>query len=101
MLYRKQLFTVILAAAVTSNLCVVSCFAREKKVELRHDYNVKPVPFNRVVVNDDFWTPRLEINRKVTIPYAFKKCEETTSMIRMFIKLWKAPRIHFESIPRR
>ncbi len=85
MLYRKQLFTVILAAAVTSNLCSVSCLAGEKKVELRHDYNVKPVPFNRVIVNDDFWTPRLQTNRKVTIPYAFKKCEET-GRIRNFEK---------------
>jgi len=27
--------------------------------------------------NDGFWAPRLEINRKVTIPFAFKKDEET------------------------
>ncbi len=85
MLYRKQLFTAILAAAITSNLCVVSCLAQEKKVELKHDYNVKPVPFNLVLVNDDFWTPRLETNRKVTIPYAFQKCEET-GRIRNFEK---------------
>jgi hypothetical protein len=41
------------------------------------DYNVKPVPFNLVQVRDGFWTPRLEINRTVTIPYCFEKCEET------------------------
>ncbi|MCP4261852.1 MAG: glycoside hydrolase family 127 protein [Planctomycetes bacterium] len=85
MLYRKQLFTVIFAAAVISNLCIVSCYAQDNKVELRHDYNVKPVPFNRVLVNDDFWTPRLQTNRKVTIPYAFMKCEET-GRIRNFEK---------------
>ena len=85
MLYRKHLFTVILAVIVTSNLCVVACFAQAKKIELKHDYNVKPVPFNRVLVNDDFWTPRLETNRKVTIPYAFEKCEET-GRIRNFEK---------------
>lgn len=85
MLYRKQIITAILTAAVTSNLCVVSCLAGKKKVELRHDYNVKPVPFNIVRVNDDFWTPRLETNRKVTIPYAFQKCEET-GRIRNFEK---------------
>jgi DUF1680 family protein len=41
------------------------------------DYNVRPVPFNQVQVRDGFWTPRLETNRTVTIPYCFEKCEET------------------------
>ncbi len=41
------------------------------------DYPVKPVPFTRVRVQDDFWRPRLETNRAVTIPYDFRKCEET------------------------
>ncbi|MHC4534860.1 MAG: glycoside hydrolase family 127 protein [Planctomycetota bacterium] len=85
MVYRKQIITTILAAAVTSNLCTILCLAKEKKVELRQDYNVKPIPFNSVRVNDDFWTPRLETNRKITIPYAFQKCEET-GRIRNFEK---------------
>ncbi|MFQ6036895.1 MAG: glycoside hydrolase family 127 protein, partial [Sedimentisphaerales bacterium] len=33
--------------------------------------------FTDVTIADEFWGPRLETNRKVTIPYAFKKCEET------------------------
>src|SRR5450432_2735146 len=41
------------------------------------DYPVKPVPFTSVHFHDAFWAPRLEINRKVTIPFAFKKDEET------------------------
>jgi DUF1680 family protein len=41
------------------------------------DYPVKPVPFTSVHFNDSFWAPRLEINRKITIPFAFKKDEET------------------------
>jgi len=61
------------------------CPAQEQKVQLRRDYNVKPVPFNRVRVEDSFWTPRLETSRKVTIPYAFDKCEET-GRIRNFEK---------------
>src|SRR4030067_2500985 len=35
------------------------------------------VPFTEVSFADEFWTPRLETNRKVTLPYDFKKCEET------------------------
>ena len=42
-----------------------------------HDYPVKPVPFTAVHVRDSFWAPRIEINRKATIPFAFEKCEET------------------------
>ncbi len=41
------------------------------------DYPIKPVPFTAVHINDGFWNPRLETNRRVTIPYNFEKCEET------------------------
>ena len=41
------------------------------------DYPVKPVPFTAVHFHDVFWAPRIEINRTVTIPFAFQKCEET------------------------
>ena len=41
------------------------------------DYPVKPVPFTAVHLTDNFWAPRIEINRSVTIPFAFQKCEET------------------------
>lgn len=41
------------------------------------DYPITPVPFTSFQVNDDFWSPRLKINRDVTLPYDFKKCEET------------------------
>ena len=41
------------------------------------DYPVKPVPFTAVHFNDVFWAPRIEINRTVTVPFAFEKCEET------------------------
>ena len=43
----------------------------------KRDYPVKPVPFTAVHVNDSFWAPRIETNRKVTIPFAFRKDEET------------------------
>lgn len=41
------------------------------------DYPVKPVPFTAVHLHDVFWAPRIEVNRTVTIPFAFQKCEET------------------------
>ena len=41
------------------------------------DYPIRPVPFTAVTVDDAFWSPRLETNRKVTVWYDFQKCEET------------------------
>jgi DUF1680 family protein len=41
------------------------------------DYNIQGVPFNLVSINDQFWLPKIETNRTVTIPSSFKKCEET------------------------
>ena len=41
------------------------------------DYPVTPVPFTSVHVQDEFWFPRMETNRKVTVKADFKKCEET------------------------
>ena len=39
--------------------------------------NLTAVPFTDVTIADEFWAPRMETNRTVTIPYDFKKCEET------------------------
>jgi DUF1680 family protein len=41
------------------------------------DYPVKPVPFTAVHFNDAFWAPRIEVNRRVSIPFAFEQCEES------------------------
>ena len=38
---------------------------------------LEPVPFSAVRVADRFWAPRIETNRKVTIPVEFRKCERT------------------------
>ena len=40
-------------------------------------YPFQPISFSDVQIEDQFWGPRIETNRKVTIPYDFRKCEET------------------------
>ena len=40
------------------------------------DYAVSPVPFKDVQVSDSFWTPRMEINRTVSIPGLFDRYEQ-------------------------
>jgi DUF1680 family protein len=38
---------------------------------------ITAVPFTDVTVADEFWAPRMETNRKVTVTYDFQKCEQT------------------------
>jgi hypothetical protein len=47
------------------------------------DYPIRPVPFTAVAIEDGFWSPRLETNRRVTVRHDFAKCE-TTGRIRNF-----------------
>jgi uncharacterized protein len=42
-----------------------------------HDYPTRAVSFTDVALTDGFWSPRIETNRKVTIPFAFGQSEET------------------------
>ncbi len=39
------------------------------------DAPVKEVAFTQVHIDDSFWAPRIETNRTVSIPSAFKECE--------------------------
>jgi DUF1680 family protein len=38
--------------------------------------NIEQVPFTKVQFTDVFWAPRIEVNRTVSIPSAFKECEK-------------------------
>lgn len=44
---------------------------------VRADYPIRPVRFTDVHVTDEFWAPRIEMNRTVSIPTAFDQCERT------------------------
>lgn len=80
---------VLVSAAAVIGLAFVSSAkykqGSEKNIHPAHDYPVKPVPFTAVHVNDMFWAPKIETNRKVTIPFAFDKCE-TTGRVANFIR---------------
>ncbi|HKJ68420.1 MAG TPA: glycoside hydrolase family 127 protein [bacterium] len=41
------------------------------------EYPITPVEFTNVDITGGFWHPRMETNRRVTIPTDFEKCEET------------------------
>lgn len=64
----------------------------------RHDYPIEPVPFTAVRFADEFWSPRMETNREVTVPCCFKKCEET-GRIANFARAGGLEKGAFEGIP--
>ena len=76
------------AAALACLAACVSLSAQSGSAP-RRDYPVKPVPFTAVHVHDGFWAPRIETNRAVTIPFAFKK-DEATGRVDNFIRAAKA-----------
>jgi DUF1680 family protein len=63
---------------------VLAAFAEARPAEApASDYPIRPVPFTAVAIEDAFWSPRLETNRRVTLRHNFAKCE-TTHRIRNF-----------------
>lgn len=49
----------------------IHCSAENKSQE-----RIKQVSFSDVHFTDNFWAPRIEINRTISIPSAFKECEK-------------------------
>jgi hypothetical protein len=41
------------------------------------DYAVRAVPASAVTIDDQFWAPKIEINRTVTIPHILKENDAT------------------------
>jgi hypothetical protein len=66
----KKVSLWMIAATLTTNCTILAAAVRK-------DYPITPTQFTVVLVADGFWSPRLETNRRVTIPYAFKKFKET------------------------
>ena len=58
-------------------ICAVALLASSCGKEQVRDFPIQPVPFTQVAIGAGLWADRIEINRTVTIPYDFEKCEET------------------------
>ena len=65
----------ILLKTISVSVLLFSSFTCQ--TQTRADYPFQPVTFTSVHFNDNFWLPRLEINKKVTIPFALDQSEET------------------------
>lgn len=59
----KHLSAILLAAAMCLSASATGTFVDE-------------VPFSSVHLSDAFWAPRIEVNRTISIPSAFRECEQ-------------------------
>lgn len=64
----------IVAIAVAAFFASMPAHAKTKTTAT--GYPIEPVSFTEVHITGDFWMPRMEASRNVTIPLAFRKCEE-------------------------
>ena len=62
------------AAAGVRALAVCACSA--PGAQTVNDYPIQTVPLAQVEITDQFWAPKIEVNRTVSIQHLFKKYEE-------------------------
>ncbi len=65
-----------IALGLTAGGCQTGA-SRGKLVKLKKDYPIEAVPMTDVSLTDKFWKPKIETNRKVTIPHILKMCEKS------------------------
>ncbi len=65
------------------------------------DAPIKEVPFTQVHLDDNFWSPRIETNRTVSIPSAFKECEKNGRFDNFAIHLYEAAVAHYRATGKR
>ena len=74
---KKTIFTAFSLAVAA--LCVVVGFAQDAPKQA-----MREVPFTNVKLSDNYWSPRIEANRVVSIPHNIKWCETETGRINNF-----------------
>ena len=74
-------------------LTIASCGTRVEKKETVETagYPITAVDIRKVVINDDFWLPKIKLIRDTTIMHAFRKCEEEGRMENFLIAGKKKP----------
>jgi len=75
-----RIATIVTIFAIALGLTAGGCetgTSRGKLVKLKKDYPIEAVPLTDVSLTDKFWKPRIETNRKVTIPHILKMCEKS------------------------
>ena len=71
--------TLTLVAAAVISVCAIGVNAQEAPKQA-----LREVPFTEVNLDDNFWAPRIEANRVVSVPHNIKWCETETGRINNF-----------------
>lgn len=58
------------------------CVEGEHREAVPGDYQLKPVPFNEVVLTSDFWRSRLVTQRETLVPFAFERTKPGVEHLR-------------------
>lgn len=58
-------------------IIVSGLFFLSINVLAQQDYPIQAVPFTDVKLTDNFWLPRMDVNRTITIPASFEQCNVT------------------------
>jgi len=61
-------------------LCLITILLSITQSANGQGYKIRPVDLKDVRIDDQFWAPRIETNRTVTIPVAFQKYEQRGRM---------------------
>lgn len=72
----KQKHT-IFASSPLVFLAVVLLAGGCSTADKQGDYPITPVHHADVTMTDDFWSPRMEVNREVTLPHIMQKLQQT------------------------
>jgi hypothetical protein len=70
MTLRARRLSILLVLGVASTAC-------DQKTPAKIDYPLKAVPFTQVEIDDAFWSPRQEANRRISIQHSFKRSDES------------------------
>ncbi|MEK3888118.1 glycoside hydrolase family 127 protein [Bacillus sp. FSL K6-3431] len=57
-------------------------------METKSSTLLKPISFTDVLIKDEFWAPKLKVNREQTIPYQYDQCKNTGRIDAFGLK-WK------------
>ncbi|MCD6346481.1 MAG: glycoside hydrolase family 127 protein [Bacteroidales bacterium] len=70
----KTSVRLVISSIAVISMLFISC---QNNDSVDGDYPITPVAFNQVNLHDNFWEPRIRMNHELTIPFAFRKSEET------------------------
>ena len=76
----KQLFTLGVIASVSAAIFTTSC---SRNVEPSTEGALTQIPFHQVTLEDDFWLPRLQTQKRTLVPFALGKTEPAVEQLRI------------------